>query len=89
MLRVANIESDIQGRPCSVALLLLVSEHCRCKLFMGADQLSGKLHGILQQLIGNYSSSNGKPTCMRFKGGRAALPCCYLGVADVNYSSDF
>ena len=51
MLRVANIESDIQGRPCSVAMLLLVSEHCRCKLFMGADQISGRLRGILQQLI--------------------------------------
>ena len=52
MLRVANIESNIQGRPCNVAMLLPVSEHCRCKLFMGADQISGKLRGILQQLIG-------------------------------------
>ena len=46
MLRVANIELNIQGGPCNVAMLLLVSEHCRCKLCLGADQISRRLHNV-------------------------------------------
>ena len=68
MLRVANIELNIQGGPCNVAMLLLVSEHCRCKLFMGADQISGKLRGILQQLIGKLFILQRKTSMYEIQG---------------------
>ena len=79
MLRVANIELNIQGGPCNVAMLLLVSEHCRCKLFMGADQISGKLRGILQQLIGKLFILQWKTSMYEIQGRSCSVAMLVSG----------